>query len=181
VVEIGAGHGQWARALSDAFIREQGHANADDASSPTKRFDFVLAYDDRSNLPLNTHVYNPYTQPHHDYFGKVHPLQQNEESLQRVLRSWHCRGRVLMVVYPPPGPMAVTVLRTYVAADDRANDTFVLVGEGRGGANGDDALFDMLENGEWVLLKELPVRRPPGDKGYERCFVFQRRVVAAAD
>jgi len=138
-----------------------------------KQFDFVLAYDDYSNLPLNTHIYNQYTQPHHDYFGKVHKLE-TEIHLRKVLRSWVCRGRALLLVYPPPGPMAMSVVQAYVDAAPE-NDTVVYVGEGRGGANGDDAFFDFLESGQWILLEELQVLRPPGDKGYEKLFILRRR------
>jgi hypothetical protein len=171
VVEMGAGHGQWARALSKAYDTRQVkelHEN-----QPRKRFDFVLAYDDMSNLPLNTHIYNPYTQPHHDYFGNVRKLETKNDLL-KVLRSWACRGRVLLMVYPPPGDMAKEAVQTYVdAAPD--NDTVIFVGEGRGGANGDDALFDYFESGDWVLLKVMEVQPPPGDTGYEKLFILQRK------
>ena len=41
IVEIGAGHGQWARALSDAYD----NLDQDGDRTKGKRFDFVLAYD----------------------------------------------------------------------------------------------------------------------------------------
>jgi len=50
-----------------------------------------------------------------------------------------------------------------------------VVGEGRGGANGDDSLFDFFENGEWILLKVMEVQAPPGDKGYEKLYILQQR------
>ena len=216
IVEIGAGHGQWARALNDKYnaaaaaaaaeqqqhvVLDESNGNSNTSRTTTpkqqrsknndKHFDFCLAYDDQSNLPLNTHIYNQYTQPHHDYFGKVHKLGGSGSDgsfnnngnhaaqhvhLRKLLSSWTCRGRVLMIVYPPPGPMAVDVLNVYLeAAPDNINNTFVYVGEGRGGANGNDDLFDLLENGEWILLKEMDVKKPPGDKGYEKLFVLQRR------
>ncbi len=171
IVEVGAGHGQWARALSEAYAKEQKR------SFPTekvkKRFDFVLAYDDKSNLPLNTHIYNAYTKPHHDYFGNVHKLESKNEML-KVLTSWACRGRVLLLVYPPPGDMAIQVVQNYVSAATDDNDTVIYVGEGRGGANGDDSFFDFLEQGDWELLEEMDVPRPPGDKGYEKLFILRR-------
>ncbi|KAG7363794.1 hypothetical protein IV203_027155 [Nitzschia inconspicua] len=221
IVEIGAGHGQWARALNDAYQQKQQQQHPH--KKQQQSFDFVLAYDDQSNLPLNTHVYNPYTQPHHDYFGTVHRIQKDQQHLQQILQSWTCRHRVLLLVYPPPGPMAKTVLQTYINAntnttintnsnttnahttthdnvdddvdiddDDEADDdvdsshkqqqqqqqqqlVVVYVGEGRGGANADDDFFDLLSNGEWTLQKQLPVQRPPGNKGYETLLVLQHR------
>lgn len=169
IVEIGAGHGQWARALNDAYAEQQ-------RAKSHKQFDFVLAYDDNSNLPLNTHVYNPYTKPHHEFFGNVRKLE-SPEHMGKVLRSWTCRGRILLLVYPPPTAMATQVVTAYVHAAPKDNNTVIFVGEGRGGANGDDSLFDYFENGEWELLDEMAVRRPPGDKGYERLFVLRRRMV----
>lgn len=44
IVEIGAGHGQWARALSDAYDS----LNQDGDRKKSKRFDFVLAYDGKN-------------------------------------------------------------------------------------------------------------------------------------
>ncbi len=170
LVEVGAGHGQWQRALNDAYNEAQ-----DDTSNNQKRkFDFVLAYDDNSELPLNTHIYNQYTQPHHDHFGSVQKLESPGD-LARVLRSWACRGRALLMVYPPPGPMAIDTLKLYAEASPE-NDTLIYVGEGRGGANGDETFFDFLESGEWILIDILDVTRPPGDKdkGCERLYILQK-------
>jgi hypothetical protein len=68
--------------------------------------------------------------------------------------------------------MAMSVVQSYVDAAPE-NDTVIYVGEGRGGANGDDKMFDFLENGEWLLIKEMEVLRPPGDKGYEKLYILQ--------
>lgn len=174
IVEMGAGHGQWARALSAAYAKTQQESTPESPSKRKKHFDFVLAYDDKSNLPLNTHIYNPYTQPHHDYFGKVHKLESTRDMV-KVLRSWSCRGRVLLLVYPPPGDMAIQVVENYVNAAPEDNNTIIYVGEGRGGANGNDSLFDFFEHGDWELANEMDVQRPPGDKGYEKLFILQRR------
>lgn len=174
IVEIGAGHGQWARALSEAYVKHCREGN--DAIRRKNRFDFVIAYDDNSDLPLNTHIYNVYTQPHHDHFGDVRTLQRKEDQA-KVLRSWACRGRALLLVYPPPGPMALEAACHYTDAAPE-NDTILYVGEGRGGANADDALFDFLESGNWVLVKVMDVLPPPGDKGFEKMFLFQRLPVA---
>jgi hypothetical protein len=194
VVEVGAGHGQWEKALIDAYGRhmsdnndrsistdKNNHENSTSKHVPheqktkkkKKRFDFVLAYDNNSNLPLNTHIYNQYTQPHHDYFGNV-AILQSEMDVGKVLRSWACRGRALLLVYPPPGQMAIDTVKTYIDAASE-NDTLIYVGEGRGGANGDDTLFDLLENGEWILIEVMDVVKPPGDKGCEKLYVLHHK------
>jgi len=190
VVEIGAGHGQWEKALSCTygnFLTKSSDISNPDANNnestfsklayekteKRKRFDFVLAYDNNSNLPLNTHIYNQYTQPHHDYFGKVQNLESKID-LYKVLRSWACRGRALLLVYPPPGPMAIDSVKAYIDAAP-VNDTLIYVGEGRGGANGDDALFDVLENGEWTLVEVIQVLLPPGNKGCEKLYILHHK------
>jgi hypothetical protein len=173
IVEVGAGHGQWARALSEAYD-QRGDDGAPNTRTRTGRrhFDFVLAYDDNSNLPLNTHIYNQFTQPHHDYFGNVKIVEGRK--MTALLQSWACRGRTLLLVYPPPGPMALEVVQTYINSAPE-NDTVVYVGEGRGGANADAAFFDQVENGEWILVEVMEVLRPPGDKGYEKLYVLQKK------
>lgn len=184
IVELGAGHGQWARALSEAYDKYKNNQDDDSMTAATtanaktkkKRFDFVLAYDDMSSLPLNTHVYNQYTKPYHQYFGKVSKLNRPHDVVQ-VLRSWACRGRVLLLVYPGPGKFAHDVVRQYIDASPAENDTLIYVGEGRGGANADDTFFDLLEaTEEWTLLYMLNVKTPPGDKGYEKLYILQRQV-----
>jgi len=166
LVEIGAGHGQWQKALTDAYIA------AHEKIGKREKFDFVLAYDNNASLPLNTHIYNQYTRPHHDYFGSVQKIDSTAD-LGRILRSWACRGRALLMVYPPPGSMAKETLEIYLEASPD-NDTLIYVGEGRGGANGDEAFFDLLENGGWILIDILEVFRPPGDKGYEKLYILHR-------
>ena len=195
IVEIGAGHGQWSRILNDAYNNNQNNkekkgeqetannasksttSNKSTTSTSKKQFDFVLAYDDQSNLPLNTHIYNQYTQPHHDYFGTVRKIgsdgQDKQLALEKIFRSWTCRGRALLLVYPPPGPMAANVLQTYIRAGPE-NDMLIYVGEGRDGANGDNEFFDVLTCGDWMLVKEMDVLRPPGNKGYEKLFIFRK-------
>jgi hypothetical protein len=172
IVELGAGHGQWARAITETYQKsKEGTVN------PRKKFDFVLAYDNMSNLPLNTHIYNPYTKPHNDYFGNVHELGAEVKDTARVLQSWASRGRVLLLVYPPLGDMAINIVREYANVAPE-NDTVIFVGEGRGGANGNAALFDFFESGDWVLLEVRDVLKPPGDKGYEKLYILQRRDVS---
>jgi hypothetical protein len=166
IVEIGAGHGQWSRAISDFYEKL-----VQDEKNHGKKFEFVLAYDDMSGLPLNTHIYNQYTQPHHEYFGSVKKIESPTHT-QKLLQSWVCRGRALLMVYPPPGGMALDVIKNYVSVPE--NDMIIYVGEGRGGANGNDSLFDFFESGDWILLKVMDVLTPPGDKGYEKLYVLQR-------
>ena len=71
------------------------------------------------------------------------------------------------------GPMAAECVQTYIDAAPN-NDTLIYVGEGRGGANGDDYLFDILENGEWMLKEVIEVVKPPGDKGCEKLYVCSK-------
>ena len=128
-VEIGAGNGQWARALTERYSES---GMSDDNS---RAFDFVLAYDDMSELPLSPEIYHEHTQPAHDYFySRVHKC----ESIESVFRQWSCRGRVLLLVYPSPGSMAISAVKAYAELGPE-NDTVVYVGEGRGGANANDA------------------------------------------
>lgn len=169
IVEVGAGHGQWQKALTDAYNNDTTRGTKDDK----KTFDFCLAYDNHSNLPLSPHIYNQYTKPHHDHFGTVRLLESSAD-LERVFRSWTCRGRALLMVYPPPGSMAIETLHLYLQSSPQ-NDTLIYIGEGRGGANGDEAFFDVLENGEWILEDVLEVTRPPGDKGCEKLYILQRK------
>ena len=166
IVEIGAGNGQWARALMERY-KESGNPDL----YRKKKFDFVLAYDDRSELPLDQKVFNKKTKIHHDYF--YDKVRQCGEDFSNVLRHWECRGRILLLVYPSPGPMALRAVQQYSAASSM-NDTVISVGEGRGGANASEDLFELFENGEWVLMKVMEVK-PLGSKGYEKLFVLQRK------
>lgn len=189
LVEVGAGHGQWQKALTDAYGQKQFASSRENSSGSSgdgihraytargntegkKKFDFVLAYDNNSDLPLNTHIYNQYTQPHHEYFGCVKKVDSNID-LERVLRSWSCRGRALLIVYPPPGSMAIDVLKIYTDAAPE-NNMLIYVGEGRGGANGDEAFFDFLEHEGWILIDIMEVLRPPGDKGCEKLYILKK-------
>lgn len=164
-VEIGAGNGQWARILNDRY-NESEYAQ----HQKKRAFEFCLAYDNMSQLPLNPDYYHKHTQPYHDYFySNVLPC----ESIPNTLMHWQCRGRVLLLVYPSLDDMAVTAIQEY-ARVSTLNDTVVYVGEGRGGANANDAFFDYLENGEWIFCKILPVKSY-GTKGYEKLYVLKRR------
>lgn len=169
IVEIGAGHGQWARALTDYY-------NLVVHNRP-KAFEFILAFDDMTGLPLSTNVYHKYTQPAHDYFfSKV----QQCTDVSSALRRWACRGRVLLLVYPPPGRMALDTIKSYVDIGPD-NDVVVYVGEGRGGSTANHELFDYLESGEWALLDIRDVQTQPGGKGYEKLFIFQHLKVRVGE
>ncbi|RLO03489.1 hypothetical protein DYB28_006374 [Aphanomyces astaci] len=140
VVELGAGHGQWAAHLRDAY-----HID-------------VLAYDNMATLPLSGRI------------GAPGVLAGNESVL---VTHRHLRGRVLLLVFPDPGPMALNCVTRYMQSSDD-NDTLVYVGEGRGGANGDGRFFDLVESPAWKLETTLALE-PFGTKGFERLFVFRRR------
>ena len=99
---------------------------------------------------------------------------ESKTDTRKILQSWACRGRALLLVYPPPGEMAFSIVNKYVDAAEE-NDTVIYVGEGRGGANGNDSMFDFFESGEWVLQKVMKVQPPPGDKGYEMLYILQRK------
>jgi hypothetical protein len=168
VVEIGAGNGQWARALMDRYKE----SSAGQDLYRKKKFDFVLAYDDQSDLPLDQTVFNKKTKIHHDYF--YNKVQRCGADFSNTLRKFECRGRILLLVYPPPGPMAFQAVDQYISASPM-NDTVIFVGEGRGGANANNDLFDLFENGEWVLTNVMNVI-PLGSKGYEKLFILKRRI-----
>ena len=185
IIEVGAGNGQWARALNDSYNKQSNFAN-DNPTTTSASWEFVLAYDTMEQLPLPPTVYHKNTLPANKYFyNKVKQLSH----LEAVRES---RGRVLLLVYPPPGPMAVEAVRAYLDAScghygGVQNDTVVYVGEGRGGANANDEFFDLFlscekeDDGDqrqecWVIEKVMDVIASPGGKGYEKLFVFRREV-----
>ncbi|KAL7540688.1 hypothetical protein ACHAXR_011477 [Thalassiosira sp. AJA248-18] len=184
IIEVGAGNGQWARALSDLSQKEQ---NKNSSNTIPKSWEFILAYDNMEQLPLSPKVYHKNTVPAKKYFySKV----QQCTHIDAVQKS---RGRALLLVYPPPGPMALETVLAYIEASPgyhdaiNKNDTVIYVGEGIGGANADDAFFDYFlgrddatENedkakSQWVLDKVMDVHTCPGGKGYEKMFVFRRK------
>eukprot|EP00967_Tisochrysis_lutea_P118670 scaffold193022_cov50-Tisochrysis_lutea.AAC.2 len=132
LVELGAGAGQWARALTAL--------GAD-----------VAAYDDGSEIPQAVRG----LRCEHVQHGGV-----------EVLRSDANKDRTLLLVYPPPGPMAAAALKAY-------GGRFMLyVGEGRGGYNADRSFFDALE-ANWRL--KSVVRLAPFRGGFEKLYVLKRR------
>ena len=169
IVEMGAGNGQWARALSDQYKRD-----ADDGQKRKHGFHMVLAYDNNSQLPLDPTVYHAKTQPAHEFFyAAVQPLLSDNLSIEHTLQQWSCRGRALLLVYPSPGDMAVRSVRAYSALPQKVH-TVVYVGEGRGGATADEAFFAFLEDSEWVICKVLPVKSF-GTKGYEKMYIIRKQ------
>ncbi|ETW01197.1 hypothetical protein H310_06790 [Aphanomyces invadans] len=142
VVEVGAGHGQWAAHLRRSYQVD------------------ILAYDNMTALPLSSRPI-------------ASGVVDGDESVLVTHR--HLRGRVLLLVYPDPGPMAFKTLTNYMQSSP-SNDALVYVGEGRGGANADSRFFDLLESSSWELESTLALE-PFGTKGFERMFVFRRRIV----
>ena len=189
IIEVGAGNGQWARALSDHYKQTQKQQSP---NSTTKAFEFVKAYDNMNDLPLSPKIYHKQTLPANKYFyDKVQRLT-HIDSVQK-----YAKGRALLLVYPPPGSMALETVDAYVNASpgyrgSQQNDTVIYVGEGKGGANANDAFFDYLlgcneatsENEDgikksgWVLEKVMNVQKSPGGKGYEKMFIFKRSEAA---
>jgi hypothetical protein len=121
-------------------------------------------------LPLNPAIYHSRTQPAHDYFYPN--LRKGNEKMAFSSQNCESHSRVLLLVFPPPGDMALNSIQQYTKFSE--NDTVVYVGEGRGGANGNDKLFDLLESGEWVLLRNIDLSKLSSSKGFERLFLLKR-------
>lgn len=186
-IEVGAGNGQWARALNDCnngFCEKADSGKSPSLQNMKRKWEFILAYDNMANLPLSPQIYHRKTLPVQRFFyDGVRRCTSHVDAVE----GYASRGRVLLLVYPPPGSMAVETVEAYANANSK-NDTVVFVGEGRGGANANDELFDYLlgidgESKEetnttikkqWALMKVMDVRPSPGGKGYEKLFVFQR-------
>lgn len=81
------------------------------------------------------------------------------------------RDKTLLLVYPAPGDMAMRCLQEF------RGDTFVYVGEGRGGANASDEFFDGLD-AEWDATSVLEL--DPFPQCFERLFVLRRKPLVAA-
>jgi hypothetical protein len=175
IVEIGAGNGQWARQLTDRYQEEQKLKS----SSSKNGLDFVVAFDDMTDVPLSPQIYHTLTQPAKDFFfSRVRKCSSHVDAVRRI----DCRGRVLLLVYPPPGNMALETVQAYIDAYPDGNDTIVYVGEGIGGANANDAFFNYFlnkgnltdPNNRWCIVKVMDVLPPVGGKGYEKVFVLKR-------
>eukprot|EP00978_Attheya_sp_CCMP212_P018843 scaffold52073_cov51-Attheya_sp.AAC.5 len=170
--EMGAGNGQWARALHDHYqtiVNNENPQNKKNQNIISSKFEFVMAHDDMSELPLSPKVYHQHTQPAHSYFySRVRKCDNHVQTVQK----WESRGRALLLVYPSPGPMAMETLEAY--AQYATRPVLVYVGEGRGGANANDAFFDYLLEGGWTLVKTMSVTPSPGNKGFEKVFILER-------
>ena len=169
VVEVGAGNGQWSRELGDKY-KELCSSGDIVPANRTKNFEFILPFDDMSELPLSPQVYHRHTAPAREHFTNV----QKSSHVDALRNKWETRGRVLLLVYPPPGPMAIESVKAYIDVYE-GNDTVVYVGEGRGGANANDAFFDYFcSDAGWAVESIMNVEQSPGGKGYEKCFVLRR-------
>lgn len=136
VVELGAGNGQWKRAL-------EAEHDVD-----------IVAYDDFSQL----------------YFASDEPDAVEKSVLEgdeKMLRKHH--DRTLLLVCPPPTDMAARCLNAY------SGNRLVFVGEGRGGAHGNEAFFAMLKSG-WDVVDVLEVE--PFSECFEKCYVMERKARA---
>ena len=108
LIELGAGQGRWAEALSAT--------GAD-----------IRAYDDFSAVPLHM---SSATAPARAKTPLVSPLVARGDV--STLAEPEARGRTLLLVYPPDGPMARNALKVYTG------ERLLYVGEGRGGYNADE-------------------------------------------
>lgn len=128
IVEMGAGRGQWQRALT--------RAGAD-----------VLAFDNLSAVPGAREAGAEASASAPDAF--VGDVRRGDE--RKLSSRWLRRqDRTLLVVYPE-GDLMERCLRRY------RGDVALFVGEGRGGVNGGASLFDLLER-EWDVERVVPVR-----------------------
>jgi len=150
IIEIGAGAGHWYRALSNtpAGGREAGG----EASSGEAACVDVVAYDDGSEVPQAIS-------------GLALDFGVRRGGVDQLRLPEHA-GRTLLLVYPPPGPMAQQCLNSY------SGDHLLYVGEGRGGYNADAAFFNSLE-ARWRVKKVIPLR--PFNGGYEKLYVLKRK------
>ncbi|OQR88996.1 hypothetical protein ACHHYP_20278 [Achlya hypogyna] len=151
VIELGAGNGQWAKQLRASRSLD------------------VIAFDNMAALPLNPAFFRNTTL--NMEFCATDVMRGDARVFSSQLAP-KLHGRALLIVFPDPGPMAAQCVTAYTKSSGD-NDTFIYVGEGRGGANADDTFFDLVER-DWVL--ESTMALPSfSKKGYERLFVFKRR------
>lgn len=158
IVEVGAGDGQWARAL-----REH-----------TKVVD-VVAYDDGTALPSSS--FGGMSSNANDGSAKGGLLarargagtgQQQGVRLGVDGRTAAARhpDRALLLVAPPPGRAAAGWLDAY------RGDVVLFAGEGRGGAHADEEFFATLER-FFTLVRTEPLQPFPG--GCEKLWILQRK------
>ena len=166
LIEIGAGGGQWQRALR----------------APPHRAD-VLAFDNGAQQPVVPQMRGPVAPAEKGggaegagegaggaegaegaggTGGAGGGVRHGDES--EVARH---AGRTLFLCYPPPfSPMARECVRRY------GGERLLYVGEGRHGANADGAFFDLLEE-EWDVERVVELEPFPGN--HERLFVLRRK------
>lgn len=149
------------------------HSSRENASASKRNSsEFVLAFDDYSALPLDPKIYHKRTKPAHDYF---YNNVRKSVQISDALRPWGSRGRVLLLVFPPPGDMALEAVKEYTRISEEYNDTIVYVGEGKGGVNANEGFFDFfLSNEDWILVGVWDLPRISPEKGFEKCFCFRR-------
>ena len=147
IVEMGAGRGQWQRALAERGVD-------------------ILAYDDRSAVPGTNEP------PHANDRASGRARRSSHWGVTRrgdetKLRSFWVRrvDRTLLVVYPE-GDLLVKCLQNY------DGPVVLFVGEGRGGVNGAAETFDYVEK-RFDVEKAIPVA-PFGD-GHEKLWVLRRK------
>ncbi|CAM9759726.1 unnamed protein product [Ectocarpus sp. 6 AP-2014] len=137
LVEIGAGRGHWQRGLSEAGAT-------------------VISFDKWATTPSSGDERG--TTAGMPQIGRVLPGDEHALRLHR--------DKTLLLVYPPPGDMALRCLQEY------RGDTLAYVGEGRGGANASDEFFDGLD-AEWDVENILDL--DPFPQCFERLFLLRRR------
>ena len=163
VVEVGAGDGQWARALR----------------SRPKPVD-IVAYDDGSDLPSgsgrgggggggggggSSGGGGGASSSSKGLLGRgaAPPVVLGVEGSAAAAKH---PDRALLLVAPPPGPAAARWLAAY------KGDAVHYAGEGRGGANADEEFFCALERG-FRLVRTEPLKPFPG--GCEKLWLLERK------
>lgn len=151
IVEMGAGRGQWQRALAERGVD-------------------VLAYDDRSAVPGTNEPHPPDANANDRAWKRARREKWwgvTRRGDETKLRSFWVRRakRTLLVVYPE-GDLLVKCLENY------DGPVVLFVGEGRGGVNGSAATFDYVEK-RFDVENVVPVK-PFGD-GHEKLWVLRRK------
>jgi len=86
-----------------------------------------------------------------------------EEALESIRKY---PDRMLLMVYPPLGPLCSRVLEAY------RRDAFIYIGEGLAGVNADEAFFCELRR-NWNIRKVVEL--PPWIDSYEKAYFLERR------
>jgi hypothetical protein len=95
---------------------------------------------------------------------KQFPVEKTKDA--NVLRQYG--NRALLLVYPPPGPMALTALEAH------NGKVLIYCGEGRGGANANDDFFDRLES-QFKVIKTVTEFERFGTMSFERMWIMTRK------